>query len=168
MGEWRENSHRMNLPKDFIRNSSFLKHSRRRLLSSMTYTSEHFSFTSEITSSRIFLCFCFALFSFFGRPTTIFPSPPSNTHSRIVEISRSNFIFFHCYFFFSSLAWALLACLPAQLLLSCFVVFVLFSAFFFVYRFVLDFSKVILTRETARRIIQASRFSVLSFWLWIT
>lgn len=55
-----------------------------------------FSSRCEIISARIVNAFLF----YSPLPSPPLPGP-SNTHSRIVEISRSNFIFFHCYFFSS-------------------------------------------------------------------
>lgn len=69
-------------------------------------------------------------------------SSSSNTHSRIVEISRSNFIFFHCYFF-SLLAseprFIVVALLLCRLHLFCFalarsLLFTLPAASFLIFR----------------------------------
>lgn len=71
------------------------------------------------------------------------PLLASNTHSRIVEISRSNFIFFHCYFF-SSLAWA------ARLLLGLLLFARLALCRFCLFASFLIFRKWFLHAKTAR------------------
>lgn len=82
---------------------------------------------------------------------SLFYSPPSNTHSRIVEISRSNFIFFHCYFF-SSLAWAALCC--CLFVLSYILCLALFASF-------LIFRKWFLHAKTANSVENYSSISLL-------